>query len=335
MRPIESADRRGVGKKGKASSRGATAAVFLAAGASTEFLGWRSRNPCGAGMKFLTVDNSEATKRLQERWTLDNLPPFPAVALKALDLMSGTDTCLRELCDLIRSDPAFSTAVLRIANSPLVAFSKDITSVLQASMLLGFRRLRNVVITVGLKTYLERSFTPLMRSCWRHSVACAAIAERSAKWSFFDKDFAYTAGILHDIGRVAMATAMPQSYARVVSRGADDPQEVLPVEQELCGIDHCQAGHSLVTLWDLPETFLEITARHHDPEYRPRGAASVLRPSCMLADALGFTVIQYRSPHNYPEILAAFPEPARGRFPGAAKTLASEIANEIDVIESA
>jgi putative nucleotidyltransferase with HDIG domain len=282
----------------------------------------------------LAIGTSKAKEPMELRWAPDSLPPFPAIALKALNLMAGTDTSLLELCNLIRSDPAFSIAVLRIANSPLVAFSKNITSVLQASMLLGFRRLKSVVITIGLKAYLQGSFTPLMQSCWRHSVACATIAERSAKWSSFDKDFAYTAGILHDIGRVALATVMPQAYARVVDRGADQSPDLLQSEQELCGIDHCQAGRALVTAWNLPEPFLEITSCHHDPETHPRGAASMVRPSCMLADALGFAVVKYRSPRSYAELLAHFPEPARIRFPADAKALASEIANEINVMES-
>ncbi len=282
----------------------------------------------------LATGTAKANEPTELRWDPDSLPPFPVIALKALNLMSGRDTSLLELCNLIRSDPAFSTAILRIANSPLVAFSKSISSVLQASMLLGFRRLKSVVITVGFKAYLESSFTPVLQSCWRHSVACAMIAERSAKWSSFDKDFAYTAGILHDIGRVALATIMPRSYAGVLERGADHPQEVLQIEQELCGIDHCQAGHSLVTAWNLPEAFLEITSRHHDPETHPRGAASLVRPSCMLADALGFAVVKYRSPRSCAEILAEFPEPARNRFPAGGKAFASEIANEIKVIES-
>ena len=217
---------------------------------------------------------------MKRHWDPEGLPPFPAIALKALKLMSGTDTSLLELCNLIRSDPGFSTAILRIANSPLVAFSKEVTSVLQASMLLGFQRLRSVVITVGLKAYLTGSPTPLIQACWHHSVACAIIAERSAKWRFLDKDFAYTAGILHDIGRVALATVMPESYARVVERGADQPQDLLQVEQELCGIDHCQAGRSLVTAWNLPEVFLEITACHHDAPTQAPGAASLIPPSC-------------------------------------------------------
>jgi HD-like signal output (HDOD) protein len=263
------------------------------------------------------------------------IPPFPAVALKAMNLMSGTETSLLALCNLIRSDPAFSVAVLKIANSPLVAFPKNVTSVLQASMLLGFQRLRSVVITVGLKAYLGNSFTPLMQSCWRHSIACAIIAERSAKWTFLDKDFAYTTGILHDIGRIALATIMPKAYARVVERGADQPQDILLGERELCGIDHCQAGRSLVTAWSLPEAFLAITACHHDLEVHLSGTASLVALSCELADALGFTVVRCRSPRSYAEVLAKFPEPVRSRFPVADEELASEVANEINVLESA
>jgi len=283
----------------------------------------------------VATGSSETTDPMELRWDPDNIPPLPAVALKALKLMSGTDTSLLELCNLIRSDPAFSIAVLRIANSPLVAFSKNVTSVLQASMLLGFQRLRSVVITVGLRAYLKGASSPLMRACWRHSVACAIIAERSAKWSFLDNDFAYTAGILHDIGTVALATFVPECYARVVERGADQPQDLLQIEQELCGIDHCQAGRSLMTAWNLPEAFIEIAARHHDPEAHLPGAASLVPPSCALADSLGFEVIRCRSGRSYAEILARFPEAARSRFPTSAKELAAEIATEIKVIESA
>lgn len=276
----------------------------------------------------------EATESMDLCWDPESIAPFPAIALKALQLMAGTDTSLIDLCNLIRPDLAFSAAILRMANSPLVAFSKNVTSVVQAATLLGFRRLRSVVITVGLKAYLQGSFTPLMQACWHHSLACAIIAERSAQRSSMDKDFAYTAGILHDIGRVALATLMPKSYVRVVEHDADGPQDLLQIEREVCGIDHCQAGHSLVKAWNLPQAFLEITACHHESGMHPAGTASLIPPSCELADALGFAVIRYRSSRSYPEILAEFPEPARKRFPADAKELASDIANEINVIES-
>lgn len=66
----------------------------------------------------LATSSTKATEPMELRWDPESIPPFPAIALKALKLMSGTDTSLLELCNLIRPDPAFSTAVLRIANSP-------------------------------------------------------------------------------------------------------------------------------------------------------------------------------------------------------------------------
>ncbi len=278
---------------------------------------------------------SEAAESTELRWDPNCIPPFPAIALKALHMISGTDTSLPELCNLIRSDTAFSTAVLRLANSPLVAFPKTVTSVLQASMILGFRQLRRVVVTLGLKAYLQNSFTPLMKLCWRHSVACAIIAERSAKWCFLDNDFAYTAGTLHDIGRVALTTMMPGSYARVIERGADHSQDLLQNERDLCGIDHCQAGLSLMTAWNLPEEFIEVAARHHAPDANLQGTASLLPLSCALADSLGFSVVSFRSPRSHAAILAEFPDRARKSFPADVKELTSDIANEIKVIDSA
>ena len=271
----------------------------------------------------------------EPRWQPESLPPFPAVAVKALNLMAGTETSLLDLCNLVRSDAAFSTEILRIANSPLVAFSKNITSVLQASMLLGFRRLRSVVITVGLKAYLAEPFAGPLQACWRHSVACAIIAERAAKASSFDKESAYTGGIMHDIGRVALVASMAKVYEQVVERGADEPRDLLRVERELCGLDHCRAGRVLVTAWGLPEAFLEITSHHHDTERGSRGAASVLPASCRLADELGFGVVRYRNSCSYADILAAFPEPAKNSFPADGKQLAQEIGNRIRLIESA
>jgi putative nucleotidyltransferase with HDIG domain len=271
----------------------------------------------------------------ETRWDSGVIPVFPAIALKALKLLSGTDTSLLELCNLIRADLAFSTAILRIANSPVVAFSRDVTNVLQASMLLGFQRLRSIVITVGLKTYLGDSFTPLMISCWKHSLACAILSQRSAKMTSLDNDFAYTAGLLHDIGRVALITVMPDSYARVIECGANTPLDVLQNERNFCGIDHCDAGRSLMTAWNLPPEFIEIAAAHHDPETLLPETHLLISISCALADSLGFAVVPCQSGPSYTEILARFPDPAQLPFPATAEELARDIANEISALESA
>ncbi|HVM92218.1 MAG TPA: HDOD domain-containing protein [Terriglobales bacterium] len=265
-------------------------------------------------------------------WRPEQLPPFPAIALKALNLIAGRDTSLPELCDLIRPDPAFSTAILRFANSPLVAFSRNITSVVQASMLLGFQRLKSIVITVGLKAYLQGPVAKPLQACWRHSLACAVIGERAARG--LDRDFAYTAGIMHDIGRAAMATGAPAAYMKVVENDVDDPRDLLLKEREVFGVDHCEAGSALVKLWKLPGAFLEITGRHHHYATRSGGAESIVAASCLLADTLGFGMTKYSMVRSYADVLGMFPETARKELPDNVETLASEIASEIQVIET-
>lgn len=282
----------------------------------------------------MAASSSKPMRSAELAWQPDNLPPFPAVALKALNLLAGTDTSLPTLCNLIKSDPAFSTAVLKIANSPLVAFPCNLTNMLQASMLLGFHRLRAVVMALGLKAYLKDPFTPILHSCWRHSVACAMIAERLAKSSGLDKDFAFTAGVMHDIGRIALAVTMKDSYGRVIEAGADRPRDLLQAEWELCGIDHCQAGRSLVTAWNLPEAFMEVISYHHEPASGTHSTVSVLHLSCQLADCLGFRVVDYRNPGCYAKILSDLPDSVSKSFPGDGEELASEIRDEMKVIET-
>src|SRR5205085_7005580 len=127
------------------------------------------------GMDTLTANPLKPDVPLEFRPVLENFPPFPLVALRVMKVLSGTDSSLREICDLIRTDPVFTAEILRLANSPLIAFSKEITSVLQASMLLGVRRLRRLVMTVGLRSYMDRSVSKALKGCWRHSVATAII----------------------------------------------------------------------------------------------------------------------------------------------------------------
>jgi putative nucleotidyltransferase with HDIG domain len=267
--------------------------------------------------------------------------------------MGGTETSLLQLCNMIQADAAFSVEILRIANSPLVAFSKEITSVMQASILLGFRRLRSVVITVGLRAYLAEPVTPLLRSCWRHSLACAIIAERAAKASDMDKDFAYTAGIMHDIGRVVLAISDP-AYSRLAEYSSDEtgigtPGDFLSKEQDSCGMDHCEAGGALVKEWALPTALSSIVAHHHraaSPGAGPQavsvgglghmtGIESILPPSCLLADALGFGILSFSGMPDYSEILRIFSEPAQASFPEEPQNLVAEIQGQITLLESA
>jgi putative nucleotidyltransferase with HDIG domain len=264
---------------------------------------------------------------------LERLPPFPTVALQAMNVLAGEDASLGELCELVRCDAVFAAEILRIANSPLIAFSKEITSIMQASMLLGFRRLRRLVITVGLRSYMNQSPLPALRAGWRHSLASAIVAERISRWNSVDRDVAYTAGILHDIGRSVLANMNGQAYTDMIARAAEDPAwDALARERDCFGIDHCAAGRLLAASWKLPEEFLDITSRHHEPLTHQENVTEVVRHSCQLADALGFAAVEHKSIPTYPEILSEFPETVCKHMPSADE-FEAEIMKEIGAIE--
>jgi HD-like signal output (HDOD) protein len=147
-------------------------------------------------------------------------------------------------------------------------------------------------------------------------------------------DFAYTAGILHDIGRIAMAVGSPDLFDQVVLQTVDQPQEMLMAERAFYRIDHCQAGAILAKSWHLPDAFLETIAHHHDDAEETRDdVASTVAVSCLLADTLGFGAVRYRTPLSYENL----PDPVRNLrgVPADAEDLASELAREIQLIESA
>ena len=134
------------------------------------------------------------------------LPPFSTVAVKVLQLVASNVSELKALSNLIGSDPAFAGAILRIINSPLFGMRKQISSVFDATVLLGLERIKGVALTIGIRTYLHETLeVPAIKACWRHSLACAMIAGELARGSEVKEDVAFTAGVIHDIGRLALA----------------------------------------------------------------------------------------------------------------------------------
>jgi putative nucleotidyltransferase with HDIG domain len=265
------------------------------------------------------------------------IPPFPAIAIKALQLISKDYSRLSELSNLICSDAAFSAEMLRIVNSPFFGLRTEVKGVLQATLLLGLERVKGLVLTIGMRAYLGEALkVPALRACWRHSLACAMIAEDLTKKSLEEKDVAYTAGIIHDIGRFGLAVAYPERYASFLARTVDGPAAVLERERELFGINHCEAGRSLVLRWNLPKEFVRVTSEHHQ---RATGGTfdlvAVVRASCMMADALGFEVVLPREPRNYKELLAELPERHRSLLSRDAEELSFRIAEKINSLESA
>lgn len=290
---------------------------------------------CGLSHGFaIAAKERDTPARLP--WANLRLPPFPQVAVRVLQLMHNENVQFHELGDMVSSDPVFAGEVLSVANSALYSPRYPASSIFQAISVLGATALQGVCVTVAARAYLGRSMSqPAMRALWRHNMACAVVAKRLASSGFHEDGAAYTAGMMHDLGRLALATIQPREYARLLGSHSGTPESILDRERELFGCDHCQTGQRLISDWNLVEEFGDIVAGHHSAveDRTSWGMAELVKISCRLADALGFSAFPGCEVVAYEQLLEELPERERRLFTVSPDMLASEIDESIHAIE--
>jgi len=270
-------------------------------------------------------------------WAYLRLPPFPQVAVRVLQLAINGKVQPHQLCELISTDPAFASEVLSVSNSLLYAPRYSSTTIEQAVAALGANLLKGMCVTVGVRAYLGNAISyPAMRNLWRHNLACAMIAARIASAGSIDKDTAYTAGVLHDVGRVALAVIQPKGYAALLEKHCGSSASMLLAEREMFGLDHCEAGRQLIADWRLPESFEAVVADHHS-ELRSDSAwnlAALIKVSCAMASPIGFAAFPGCTAAKYSKLLGELPAQVQNLFHPDAETLKGDLARSIHAIES-
>ncbi len=269
-------------------------------------------------------------------WAHLRLPPFPQVAIRVLQLAGNKAVSMRQLSEVISSEPAFCSEVLTIANSLLYAPQYPVTSMLQAVAILGIHNLKGMCLTVGVRAYLGQALSnPVMRALWRHNLATALIARELALGGELDRDTAYTAGVLHDLGRLAFAVLRPAEYVLLLEQHVGTPQSMLAREKSLFGEDHCHAGAHVVREWKLPPEFEAVVLDHHSGRRLDAWLLpDLVRVSCKMADAVGFPAFQGCEVSPYAELLDELPARERSLFSGSLNQLAFKIGASINAMES-
>jgi HD-like signal output (HDOD) protein len=247
-----------------------------------------------------------------------SLPPFHPVAAQVLRLFSSNEEALEldEVAQIMGGDPAFAAELLQIANSPLFGLQCEVHTIRHALMVVGLERAKALAIQTAMQIYLKDALNhPVMRRCWSHSLACAEIAKTMvASCGHDSSEHAYTGGLLHDIGRIALLKAFPADYVPLLEEPQAGPDDVIAAEMELFGFDHCHAVDELCALWNFPTSFIEIALRHHDPvSGRENSLLNIVRISCRMADSLGFPAARQGS-LSYEHLVSALPTEMRRRF---------------------
>jgi HD-like signal output (HDOD) protein len=204
---------------------------------------------------------------------LGDLPPLPQVATRAIQISADSDTSSDELQRLIRTDQALSAQLLKISNSALFGRMREVATLPEAIMTLGFSTARSVVIASSVKNLYTRGPAGIQeRILWEHALAAAITGSafsRAMRFTFTEETF--MAGLMHDIGKSVMALKFPGPYDNLLRRVHDQGDDGLAMELEAFGFDHAMVGEALLRSWNLAEG-IEAAARwHHDPIQAPRG----------------------------------------------------------------
>jgi len=263
--------------------------------------------------------------------SLSKVPPFPPIATRLLVLLADESVGIGDVADLIASDPTFSARILQYVNSPAFALPHPVSDVSRALGLLGLDHARQVTLTLAANAYANGALrTAELRRSWEHTVATAILADQIARACGVFTDVAYTAGIIHDIGRLGLLVAYPMEYQRIIRDAADRCLDLLDFESEQFGIHHAEAGRILAERWGLPDEFRIVAGRHHDAcEGRELDLLRIVHVACRLADALGYDFTRPLIPPDIEMILASLPDAARQRFQMPAAELRAVIEQRI------
>jgi putative nucleotidyltransferase with HDIG domain len=199
-----------------------------------------------------------------------NLPTIPTVLARILQLVDAETASGKDLIAVVERDQALTGKLLRLANSAFFGQSRKVATIPRAVVLLGFSTVRNLALSVKVwETLGAGAARSRLEELWRHAVAVAmATKVLATRLRAGDPEEAFTAGLLHDVGRLLLAMRFRDDYWRAVG-GAGEVEAVDRLEAEHLGIDHAEVGSWVLEAWNLPPSIVELVAQHHSGTPRP------------------------------------------------------------------
>jgi len=282
-------------------------------------------------MPELQTEPVQGSTAKRTPWALDDLPPFPWVAKRLMATVSREDVDIHEVGKLIAAEPVFATRVLQLANSPLFALERQVRTISHAIILLGLDRVKAITFTRALEDFVAPALSvKALRMCWQNCLAVALISEKLARAARMDADYAYVAGLLRDIGRLALLVKYPEPYSNLLAVSGEQKFDLIMLERELFDIDHCEAGAWLMEHLPFPPDLAEIIVHHHDPlNHESFRMLHLVQCADRLADVLGFGVLAEAEAPSIEDTLEPLPEAARTRLGGDYEQWKADIAGRL------
>lgn len=204
---------------------------------------------------------------------LDSLPALPLIAQQLLSLNMDTEEGRRQMLALIEQDPQLVARVVGMANSPAIGASRKVGSIAEAAILLGINRIKTVATGMAMMSVQASSKTGSfdLHDLWTHNLGIAfamlAIGKAMPKANRPPDDSIFLAGMLHDIGYIALDYLDPVRSNELHSRQAAAPaRSAMGIERTLLEICHDELGAELARHWKLPSEIISVIRYHHVPD---------------------------------------------------------------------
>ncbi len=193
---------------------------------------------------------------------ITDLPSMPAVVVHALELIDDPNADINRLSEILSTDLAITSQILKLVNSAYYGFTSKITTIKKAVALLGFNAVKSLMMGVAVKPML---LSNRGRVLWDHSLRCAVGSKHLAKnLKHGDPEEAFILGLLHDVGKSVLQMQNIEAYSEVqklVEIGAD----IIDTERTFFGYAHTDLGNALIEKWKLPLIIRLAVQDHHDP----------------------------------------------------------------------
>lgn len=200
----------------------------------------------------------------------ESLSALPTTVTRIFALLDQEEIDIAELAEIIQYDPGLSTNILRLANSAAFGGNREIVSVRDALVRLGTRQGRQVVMTSVVSSVVRPAVSGYdlpPGQLLEHSIAVALCCNVLVDILKLETpDYTFTAGLLHDVGKMALGVFVEEEAEGILNRAYEDRISFEKAEDEILGTNHAEVGAHLLKNWNLPESVAQVVRWHHEPE---------------------------------------------------------------------
>lgn len=202
-----------------------------------------------------------------------SLPTPPIVFEQIQKVINNPDTSVKDVAQILAEDPAMSVKVLKLTNSVFYGLSREIDSVGHAVMIIGLEAVKNLVLSASVLSMFKANEETKRYHAdfWRHSLSTGLVARLIAreyqKGRILNSDPAFSAGLIHDIGKMIICCFLPKEHKQILDYLEAHPEVTdLEAETATLGFNHAQLGRQLAITWKLPNRLADTVGYHHSPD---------------------------------------------------------------------